>query len=352
MDFFIGDEALKMARTYELDYPLKHGQIENWDMMEKYWHSCMFDYLRCNPEEHNFLLTEPPLNSPENREYTAEVMFETFGVAGLYIGVQAVLALYGNLNPEEKVPITGTIIDSGDGVTHIIPIVEGYVVGSAIKHIPLAGRDITQFIAKMLRHREKSIPPHEVNAMASYAKERHSYVCGDLAKEFNKFDDRPADKIKQLTGIDSASGKQFEFDLGYERFLGPELFFRPEIFSTQFTTPLHELLDQSIQASPIDARRALYGKICLSGGSTMFPKFDKRLQRDLAGIVNQRMSDIRKRSTQHVEDITVNVETSPFQRFAVWYGGSKMASTPEFKHHVYTKADYEEHGPKRFYSVL
>ena len=50
--------------------------------------------LRVDPEAHNFILTEPPLNTPENREYTAEIMFETFNVPGLYIGVQAVLALY------------------------------------------------------------------------------------------------------------------------------------------------------------------------------------------------------------------------------------------------------------------
>ena len=45
------------------------------------------------PQEHYVTLTEPPLNTPENREYTAEIMFETFNVPGLYIAVQAVLAL-------------------------------------------------------------------------------------------------------------------------------------------------------------------------------------------------------------------------------------------------------------------
>ena len=61
--------------------------------MERLWQRCMFEYLRCEPEEHFVLLTEPPLNPPENREYTAEIMFETFNVPGLYIAVQAVLAL-------------------------------------------------------------------------------------------------------------------------------------------------------------------------------------------------------------------------------------------------------------------
>lgn len=93
LDFFIGDEAFANSSTYQINYPIKHGLVDNWDNMERLWQRCMFEYLRCEPEEHYVLLTEPPLNPPENREYTAEIMFETFNVPGLYIAVQAVLAL-------------------------------------------------------------------------------------------------------------------------------------------------------------------------------------------------------------------------------------------------------------------
>jgi actin-related protein len=61
--------------------------------MEKFWQQCIFNYLRCDPEDHYFLLTESPLTPPETREYTGEIMFETFNVPGLYIAVQPVLAL-------------------------------------------------------------------------------------------------------------------------------------------------------------------------------------------------------------------------------------------------------------------
>ena len=88
LDFYIGDEAEQHKNTYDLTYPIRHGQIENWDHMERFWQHCMFKYLRCEPEEHCFCLTEPPMNAPENREYTAEIMFETFNVKGLYIAVQ------------------------------------------------------------------------------------------------------------------------------------------------------------------------------------------------------------------------------------------------------------------------
>jgi actin-related protein len=93
LDFFIGDAAFANTATHQINYPIRHGLIDNWDNMERLWQRCMFEYLRCEPEEHFVLLTEPPLNPPENREYTAEIMFETFNVPGLYIAVQAVLAL-------------------------------------------------------------------------------------------------------------------------------------------------------------------------------------------------------------------------------------------------------------------
>lgn len=96
LDFFIGDEALERSRsstTYNLSYPVRQGQVENWDSMERFWQQCIFNYLRCDPEDHYFLLTESPLTAPESREYTGEIMFETFNVPGLYIAVNSVLAL-------------------------------------------------------------------------------------------------------------------------------------------------------------------------------------------------------------------------------------------------------------------
>ena len=92
LDFYIGDEATE-ASTYSLKWPIRHGIVEDWDLMERFWEQAIFKYLRAEPEDHYFLLTEPPLNTPENREYTAEIMFESFNVPGLYIAVQAVLAL-------------------------------------------------------------------------------------------------------------------------------------------------------------------------------------------------------------------------------------------------------------------
>ena len=155
LDFWIGDEATARSGEYTVNYPIRHGIVENWDNMERYWQRCIFKYLRCDPEEHLFMLTEPPMNTPENRELTAEIMFETFNVKGMYIAVQAVLALAASWISKQvtKNSLTGTVVDAGDGVTHIIPVADGHVIGSCIKHIPLAGRDITNFVQQMLRER-------------------------------------------------------------------------------------------------------------------------------------------------------------------------------------------------------
>jgi len=350
LDFFIGDEATAMSKTYSLTNPIKHGQVENWSYMERFWAHCIFKYLRCEPEDHYFLLTEPPLNSPENREYTAEVMFETFNVPGLYIAVQAVLALAASWTSKQVTErtLTGTVIDSGDGVTHVIPVAEGYVIGSSIKHIPIAGRDITSFVQQLMREREGSnIPSSESFDVAKRVKEQYSYVCPDIVKEYKKYDNEPSKWIKQYEIIESVSKKKFICDVGYERFLGPEMFFNPEIYSSDFLTPLPKIVDDTIQSCPIDTRRGLYKNIVLSGGSTMFKDFGKRLQRDVKRAVDYRIQKSEQLSGGKIKAVplAVNVITHHMQRYAVWFGGSMLASTPEFYNVCHTKAAYDEHGP-------
>ncbi|KAF9381296.1 Arp2/3 complex subunit, actin nucleation center, partial [Podila verticillata] len=261
LDFFIGDEAVANSKTYALNYPIRHGQIDNWDHMERYWEQSIFKYLRCEPEDHYFLLTEPPLNAPENRENTAEIMFESFNIQGLYIAVQAVLALAASWTSSKvsEQTLTGTVIDSGDGVTHVIPVAEGYVIGSAIKSVPIAGRDLTSFVQNLLRERgESMIPAEDSLTVAQRIKEQYSYVCPDIVKEFKKYDQEGDKYFKKYEGVHSVTGKSYSVDVGFERFLAPEIFFNPEIASSDYLTPLPEVVDNVVQTSPIDVRRGLY----------------------------------------------------------------------------------------------
>merc|ERR550537_187191 len=347
LDFFIGTEAEERRKTLNVKSPIRDGVVDDWDSMEKFWNRCLYGYLQCNPEEHYMLLTEPPLNPPENREYAAEIMFETFQVPGLYIGVQAVLALIASkITKDADKVMTGTVVDSGDGVTHVIPVVDGYVIGSCIQHIPLAGSHITDFIVNMLRERKEPIPPVDIKGVAREIKERYCYAVPKLEKEFIKYDNDPS-RFKVYEGLDTRTNTPYSVDVGYERFLGPEIFFNPEIFSSEYDTPLSQLVDTCIQESPIDARRTLYKNICLSGGSTMFKDFGKRLERDIKRLTKARTDAVNAQSNSlKVDYLDVNVITHRMQRFAVWFGGAALSQLPQFSEMVITREDYMEQGPR------
>lgn len=378
-DFFIGDEALQQSSAVShqtagraLHYPIRHGQIDNWDLMESYWEHCFFRYLRCDPEAHPVLLTEPPLNTPENRESTAEVMFETFNVPALHIGVQAVLALAASwLDPaadhsnRSVSALTGTVVDSGDGVTHIIPVVDGYAIGSAIKHVPMAGRELTLFLQQMLRDRKDvSLDSATMDTMelARRIKADCCFVSSNPMQDLLNCDRQVAglvsgDLIQKYSWCDARSGRSVQVSLGIERFMTPEVFFNPDLLAGSSISsggnainPLPQLLDDVIQNCPIDCRRALYGNIVLSGGSTMFPRFADRLQKECSSIVQDRLayrSELKSinadASNGGIPQVRVIAHSN--QRHAVWTGGSLLASMDNFVTYCHTKAQYDEYGP-------
>ncbi|KAM7325767.1 hypothetical protein ACRRTK_016020 [Alexandromys fortis] len=333
LDFFIGDEAVDKP-TYATKWPIRHGIIEDWDLMERFMEQVVFKYLRAEPEDHYFLM--------------------------------AVLALAASWTSRQvgERTLTGIVIDSGDGVTHVIPVVstaflfyslrlntcpeaEGYVIGSCIKHIPIAGRDITYFIQQLLREREVGIPPEQSLETAKAIKEKYCYICPDIVKEFAKYDMDSRKWIKQYTGINAINQKKFIIDVGYERFLGPEIFFHPEFANPDFMESISDVVDEVIQNCPIDVRRPLYKNVVLSGGSTMFRDFGRRLQRDLKRVVDARLKLSEELSGGRIKPkpVEVQVITHHMQRYAVWFGGSMLASTPEFFQVCHTKKDYEEYGP-------
>jgi len=137
--------------------------------------------------------------------------------------VQAVLALAASWTSNKVTDrtLTGTVIDSGDGVTHVIPCAEGYVIGSAIKHIPIAGRDISQFVLNLMRERGEMtvVPPEDQLRIASKVKENYSYVCQDIVKEFRKYDAEPYKWFERYEGEHSVTGRVSSLDFLLEHSL-------------------------------------------------------------------------------------------------------------------------------------
>lgn len=122
-------------------------------------------------------------------------------------------------------------------MTHVFPVSDGFVIGSCVRHIPLAGRDITKFVLQQLRDRGEQLPSDDAMEIAQKVKERYGYVCKDVVQEYGKYDQKQRDehgrvfqsnKFKKYTHKSTLTGQVTEVDVGYERFLGPEMFFHPE----------------------------------------------------------------------------------------------------------------------------
>ena len=318
---YVGQEAQERRGVLILKHPIEHGMITNWDDMEKIWHHTFFNELRVSPEEYNVLLTEAPQNPKANREKMTQIMFEVFNTQGIYISIQAVLSLYS------AGKTTGIVVDSGDGVSHFVPIYEGYSFPHAVGRINLAGRDLTKYLQSILSERGLHFTTSAEQEIVRDIKEKLTYVSLDFEKDLADSQKTAACDVK----YEMPDGS--EIMVGSERFRCPEVLFNPKMSGREMMG-IHEMTYDSIQKSEIDVRKELLSNVVLSGGTTMFPNIADRLTMELQKLA----------PTSSVEK--VKIHANPERKYCVWVGGSILSSINNFQSMWITKSEYEESGPQ------
>ena len=348
----------------KLTYPVKRGTVKNWADMERLWEfvfSAKGLGRGVRAEDHPILVTEAPLNPRANRERVAEVFFDTFNVPALFVSPQATLTLYASGRT------TGVVLDSGAGVTHVVPMYEGYALPHAMVRVDVAGRDVTERLARLLRKAGCAMHTTAEMEIVRQLKEDCCYVSphsagrrvggrgathggsGQGAPQRHAPQDR---ETRPGCGASKSARRVYHLPDGRalylhdELFKAPEILFRPSLIGSEYCGA-HECLVKSVFNADMDLRRTLLTQVILAGGTTLFPGYGERLLHEVRRELSSHVASLGT-TVADVGSLKVRIAAPPNRKLLTWVGGSILASLATFSTMWVSRSEYEEHGARIF----
>ena len=330
-ELMVGEEAAAVRQALEISYPLENGVIRNWADMEHVWNHLFYTKMNIDPKEKKVLLTEAPMNPKENRKKMIEVMMEKYGFGSMQVGIQAMLTLYA------QGLLTGLVLDSGDGVTHVVAVYDGFVPQHLTRRLDVAGRHITRYLIKLLMLRGYAFNRTADFPTVADIKEKFCYVALEPAKE-RLLAQETTVLMEKYTLPDGRI-----INIGRERFEAAEALFNPSLVDVE-SLGMSDLVFDVIQKAEPDIRPDLYKSIVLSGGTTMYPGLPSRLEFDLRNLY---IDKILKGDKSRMK-MKLHIEDPPQRKHMVFLGasvlGDIMANRPEY---WISQAMYKEEGAAR-----
>ncbi|KAL0241013.1 hypothetical protein GEMRC1_006249 [Eukaryota sp. GEM-RC1] len=331
-DILVGDDCMKHLSILDVSHPLENGVVKNWDDMRELYGYMFKNKLQVDPSECSVLLTEAANTPVPAKKRMMEEMFEYFNIPRAQIFIQALLTLFAQGTH------TGIVVDSGDGVTHLMPVYEGCLLDHLVKRIDIAGRDLTRYLMKLLLRQGYSLNRTNDFEAVRDMKEKHCYCS--VHPEIDA--SLAAETTALIRHYDLPDGQKVTLDR--ERFEAVEPLFRPDLIGKEVGGVGEQLFDL-IHASPMDVRPTFYRSIYVSGGSTMFPGFPDRLENDLKTVYKERiLKGVKDKSLK----IKIEVGRSPQRMNHVFSGASLLADLSKNRDEFWIhKHEWEEQGVHR-----
>jgi len=313
-----GEKAKELRGVLKLQYPMKHGVITNLQDMTALWDH-VYQLITHPPSEHPVLLTEAPLNPMKNRKQMVETFFEKFHVPAVFVAEQAILSLYASGRT------TGVVLDSGHGVTHCVPVYEGFRLPHAVTRMDVAGADVTEYLNLILK--KNGINFHTSAEMETVQNIKETMCRVAIPNKRSGPGVLPvADDDSSQTVYQLPDGNKIQLAKD-TRTRAPEVLFDPSILGTEYRGVQYCVAD-AIRKSDLDLRRELYSSIVLAGGSTMFKGFGDRLVNELHKMTEAKVKIF-----------------APIQRtISTWIGGSILSCLHNFKPMWITRKQFYDSG--------